>query len=176
MSIVFGKYLAINAGEYLRFSFENLPVLLAGFAFGPIAGAAVGAVSDLVGCVLVGYAINPIITVGATSLGFVAGFYRFMPKKEGGVSRFLSILAFVLLSHTVGSVMIKSYGLAAYYDAPFYVLVLWRILNYVIVAAADCAVLYLLLSSRAINSEINKILPTKKEIKKQSSERTDNEL
>ena len=35
LSILCGKYLAIRGGDVLRFSFENLPILLAGFALGP---------------------------------------------------------------------------------------------------------------------------------------------
>ena len=58
MSIVLGKLLAVNLGEVLRLSFENLPIIFAGLAFGPLAGAAVGLVADTVGCLLVGYAIN----------------------------------------------------------------------------------------------------------------------
>ena len=71
-SIILGKYLAINVGENFRFSMENLPILLAGLYLGPLAGAIVGAVADLVGCLLVGYAINPIITLGAVSIGFIS--------------------------------------------------------------------------------------------------------
>ena len=40
ISIVCGKYLAIRGGDVLRFSFENLPILLAGIAFGPLVGLA----------------------------------------------------------------------------------------------------------------------------------------
>ena len=35
LSIVCGKLLAFNVGTILRFSFENLPILLASVAFGP---------------------------------------------------------------------------------------------------------------------------------------------
>ncbi|MBP3583660.1 MAG: folate family ECF transporter S component, partial [Clostridia bacterium] len=58
ISIILGKYLAFGIGNVLRFSFENLPIAFAGIAFGPIAGALVGAVADLIGCLLVGYEIN----------------------------------------------------------------------------------------------------------------------
>ena len=39
VSMVLGKYLAIGVGDVLRFSFENLPIIFIGFAFGPIIGA-----------------------------------------------------------------------------------------------------------------------------------------
>ena len=73
LSIVLGKYLAVNVGENFRFSLENLPLILAGIYLGPVAGAFVGAAADLVGCLMVGYAINPVITLGAVSIGLISG-------------------------------------------------------------------------------------------------------
>ena len=73
ISIVAGKYLALSLGNVLRFSLENLPVIFAGIAFGPIAGILVGVAADLIGCLLVGYTINPIVTIGAAVVGGTAG-------------------------------------------------------------------------------------------------------
>ena len=159
MSIVLGKYLAINLGEVLRFSLENLPIIFVGLAFGSVAGGAVGALADLLGCVLVGYTINPLVTVGATAIGVVAGIYRYIPKKSGGVSRYILIFSFVFLSHAVGSVIIKTVGLASFYSMPLVALMLWRALNYLIVGAVEGAVLCFLFKSKAINTQINNIMP-----------------
>ncbi|MDE5563661.1 MAG: folate family ECF transporter S component, partial [Oscillospiraceae bacterium] len=68
MSIVFGKVLSFTIGP-LRISFENLPILMAGIFFGSIIGMVVGAAADVIGCLIVGYAINPIITAGAAWIG-----------------------------------------------------------------------------------------------------------
>ena len=73
ISIVCGKYLAIRGGDVMRFSFENMPILMAGMLFGPVIGAVVGVVADLIGCVMVGYTINPVVTAGAAAIGFVGG-------------------------------------------------------------------------------------------------------
>ena len=56
LSIICGKYLALSVGNVLRFSFENLPILLAGMMFGPLVGMTVGVVADLIGCLMVAYA------------------------------------------------------------------------------------------------------------------------
>ena len=64
MSIVFSRVLSISTG-FVRFNLGSLPVLLAALLFGPGAGFAVGAVADIIGGVLAGYAINPLITLGA---------------------------------------------------------------------------------------------------------------
>ena len=68
LSIVCGKFLQFPVGEAMRFSFENLPILFAGMAFGPLAGVLVGTVADLIGCLAVGYAINPLVTLGAAAV------------------------------------------------------------------------------------------------------------
>ena len=68
MSIVFSWVLSISTG-FVRFNLGSLPVLLAALLFGPGAGFAVGAVADMIGGVLAGYAINPLITLGAGAIG-----------------------------------------------------------------------------------------------------------
>ena len=72
MSIVFSRVLSISTG-FVRFNLGSLPVLLAGIVFGPGAGFAVGALADMIGGILAGYAINPLITLGAASIGLVGG-------------------------------------------------------------------------------------------------------
>ena len=146
LSIVAGKYLAIRIGDLFRFSLENTPILLAGILFGPVAGAAVGVIADLIGCVLVGYAINPIVTLGGAAIGVIAGLvYPHLPMRRG-----FRLFFAVLAAHLVGSVVIKSWGLSAYYDMPYGMLVLWRVLNYVVVGTLDGVMLHLLMNLSGI--------------------------
>ena len=153
MSIVLGKYLAIRGGDILRFSFENLPVILSGMMFGPIVGAAVGVVADRVGCLLVGYAINPVVTIGAALIGLLAGgAYRLTPKLSYGLRVILS----VAIAHLIGSVIVKTLGLAAFYAMPLGVLALWRLLNYAIVGTAEALLVYFILRHTALSSLIRR--------------------
>ncbi|MBR5140442.1 MAG: folate family ECF transporter S component [Clostridia bacterium] len=161
ISIVTGKYLAFNMGEFLRFSFENLPIIFAGMAFGPVAGALVGAVADLIGCLLVGYAINPIITLGAVSIGLISGLYRYTEFISGRFARTVRLSLTVLTSHLVGSVLIKSFGLSVFYDMPLIMLMLWRLLNYLIVGTLEGFILYHLINNKSIKIEISKIMKGK---------------
>lgn len=154
-SIVLGKYLAVNLSDVLRFSFENLPIILAGIAFGPIAGAAVGTVADLLGCVLVGYGINPLVMIGAATIGATAGVFRFFFNKSGGVSLLLKIICAEILAHLIGSVVVKTIGLSAWYDMELVILMLWRLLNYVIISAAEIPLLYAILKNRGICKQID---------------------
>ena len=161
ISIVCGKYLAFNLGEFIRFSFENLPIIFAGMAFGPIVGALVGAVADLVGCLLVGYAINPIVTVGAVAIGLISGLYFFLPESKGKLYYFFKIALTVAVAHFVGSVIIKSFGLSVFYDMPLIILILWRLLNYLIVGVLEGFILYHLMKNKLLTSEIGKIMKRK---------------
>ena len=161
-SIVLGKYLAINLSDVLRFSFENLPIVLAGVAFGPIAGAAVGIVADILGCVLVGYGINPLVMIGAATIGATSGIFRYFFNKPGGVSLFLKITCAEILAHLIGSVIIKTIGLSAWYDMKLEILMLWRLLNYAIISIAEIPLLYAILKNRGISRQIDVIRGGKK--------------
>lgn len=161
VSIVCGKYLAINAGEVLRFSLENMPVIFAGMVFGPLVGAIVGGVADAVGCLMVGYTINPIVTVGAVAVGAVGGVIPLILKNRrlsGGLVTAISVFC----AHLVGSVLIKTPGLWAYYSMPFGILLLWRMLNYLIVGIVDGVIIHALLSSKGVKMEINRVKEEKK--------------
>ena len=153
MSIVCGKYLAIRGGDILRFSFENLPILLAGMLFGPWIGAVVGVVADLIGCVLVGYAINPMVTVGAAVIGAVGGIlYRITAR----LPLVVRVLLSVGVAHLLGSVLVKTLGLAVFYDMPISVLMLWRLLNYLIIGVLEVLLIVPILKNRAIHSLLKK--------------------
>ena len=87
MSIVFSRVLSISTG-FVRFNLGSLPVLLAALLFGPGAGFAVGAVADIIGGVLAGYAINPLITLGAGAIGLDVLFISIvLPFRLKGTSR-----------------------------------------------------------------------------------------
>ena len=87
ISIILGKYLALSIGEVLRFSFENLPIIFAGIAFGPLPAALVAVTADLIGCLLVGYAVNPLVTIGAAIIGLCSGIVPALLKKIAGIKK-----------------------------------------------------------------------------------------
>ena len=154
LSIICGKYLALSLGNVLRFSFENLPILLCGMMFGPVAGALVGAVADLVGCLMVGYTINPLVTLGAVCIGVLGGLLFRLTRR---LPLLWQTCATVIPAHLVASVIVKTVGLAAYYDMPLYVLMLWRLLNYAIVGVAEWLLIYTLLKNQGLRRRFESI-------------------
>lgn len=160
MSLILGKFLQIPNPfqDFIRISFENIPIILSGLTMGPFAGALVGAVADVLGCLLYGYAINPVITLGAVSIGLISGLSaRFIPPRLVAVRVILA----EIISHAVGSVFIKSFGLASWYAAnyslSFWAFVGWRALTYLFIAAAESVILILFLRNRAVSSQIERM-------------------
>ena len=152
MSIVCGKFLAISIGDVIRISFENLPIFLSSLMLGPVVGAVTALCADVFGCILRGYALNPIITVGAVTLGAVSGIMFRALKSLKLAPR---VVIGVVIAHLIGSVVIKTFGLASFYAMPFGVLLLWRALNYLIVGALDLIAILLLTKNRYIAGMIN---------------------
>ena len=154
LSIVCGKYLALPVGNVLRVSFENLPILLAGMMFGPITGALVGIVADVLGCVMVAYTINPLVTLGAACIGLLGGVLFRLTKK---LPLLWQTCITVILAHLVASVIVKTFGLASYYDMPFHILLLWRLLNYAVVGVAEWLLLYTVLKNKALRRRFEEL-------------------
>ena len=154
LSIVCGKLLAFNMGSVLRFSLENFPIIMSAISFGPLVGAVTAVVADLVGCLIVGYEINPLVTVGALSVGLISGAVFKLLKSARLFPRLcLSVFA----AHLVGSVGIKTVGLSAFYSFPIEILALWRLLNYVIIGVIELFLIYHLMRSKAITDQIDRI-------------------
>ncbi len=160
MSMILGKFLQIPTpfAEFVRISFENLPVILAGIVLGPLAGAMTGVVADLVGCLAYGYSINPLITLGAAAVGLVAGFCAWLLARTPLLCR-ISVSA--VAAHLVGSVGIKTAGIAAWYLAKYNLgyleLTLWRLLNYSIIAVLEIAILFALLRHRGFQKQLERM-------------------
>lgn len=81
----------------LRLTFENLPIFLTSFLFGPTVGGVTALCADLISCLYSGMAPIPLITVGAVLVGVISGtmFKYVLPKinvssapDRGGVMRF----------------------------------------------------------------------------------------
>ena len=145
MSIVFARVLSISTG-FVRFNLGSLPTLLAAVLFGPVEGFAVGAVADMIGGTLSGYAINPLITLGAGAIGLTAGlFWKKLPEMRLGLRVQISVIA----GHVAGSVIINSLALHIFYNYPWSVLAA-RVPNALILAAVNTVLVRLLLENKTL--------------------------
>ena len=145
MSIVFARVFTISTG-FVRFNLGALPTHLAAVWFGPAGGFAVGALADMIGGTLSGYSINPLITLGAGSVGLVSGLlFRQLSQMRLGLRLQLSITA----GHVVGSVIINSIALHLFYGYAWPVLAA-RIPNALILSAVNTVLVRLLLQNKSL--------------------------
>ena len=152
LSIILGKQLAFTAGPF-RFSFENLTILMAGLYLGPVAGLIVGACADIIGCLWVGYAVNPVITAGAASIGLISGLvYRYAARMKPTQRLALSVAA----AHIIGSMVIKSIGLKLYFGYPLQMVAL-RVPLYIVIACAEGYLIHLLMKNRAFSDMFERL-------------------
>ena len=154
MSVVIGIFCKsfMNFGMGLfRITFENLPIILSGIAFGPIVGALVGAASDLTSYFLSPqtYPPNLIVTAGATAVGALSGITSIICSKSSVKVR---IILSASLAHLVGSMIIKPIGLYAFYGP----LVLWRIPLYLLIAPLEIFLIILLYKKSPLKKLIDR--------------------
>ncbi len=155
LSIVIGilckNFLNFGNGLF-RITFENFPIILSGIMFGPAVGAAVGIVSDMVSYFLStqSFAISPIVTLGAGLIGAVSGLIsHYIVKKRSNIQIVFSAVS----AHLIGSVIVKTAGLYAYYAAAFGlsygILTVYRLCTYIIIFALEATLLCIITRHKA---------------------------
>lgn len=151
LSVIIGIFCKnfLNFGNGLfRVTFENFPIIMSGILFGPAVGAATGIVSDMVSYFLStqSFAISPIVTLGAALVGAVSGIVsNYIIKKRGAVRIIVSTLA----AHAVGSLIVKTFGIYAYYNMSYGMLLLYRIPTYTTIIAVESFFLCLIFRHKA---------------------------
>ncbi len=160
LSVVLGKYLAVSTPLF-RFSLENLPIIMAGLFFGPVIGGLVGIIADLIGCVVMSYTLNPLITAGAALMGILPGLIARISTRGDRPLRPLAVCLSVAAAHVLGSMTVKTVGLAIFAHAPVRTL-LWRIPLYIVIGGVECALLLLLTRNKLFMGELHRLLFRKK--------------
>lgn len=147
MSVVIGAICKTTlnfSGGLFRITFENLPIILAGILFGPLYGACVGVISDILSYLMSSqeYPINIVVTMGAGIIGFVSGIMSKYVLKSSG---YRQIIFSAATAHLIGSVIIKSIGLYSYYGWA----VMVRIPLYLIIASLEIGLMCMLYKNTA---------------------------
>jgi ECF transporter S component (folate family) len=151
LSVVIGIFCKnfLNFGNGLfRVTFENFPIIMSGILFGPVVGAVTGIISDMVSYFLStqSFAISPIVTLGAALVGAVSGIVsNYIIKKRSTLRIILSVLA----AHAIGSLIVKTFGIYAYYNMSYGMLLLYRIPTYAAIVAVESFFLCLIFRHKA---------------------------
>ena len=136
----------------VRITFENLPLILSGYVFGPWVGLLTGLCADLTSTAAtygIG-GINPILTLGSASIGFLSGIvsHHIMKKQSA-----LQIFVCTFTSHILGNMVIKTLGLYIYYATPPAEIAV-RIGIYTAVSVIEAVILTVMLKSKGITKAI----------------------
>ena len=91
-------------------------------------------------------------------MGLVAGLVGWLLSRTPLLCR---ISASAVAAHLIGSVWIKTVGIAAWYlskyELGYMELTLWRLLNYTIIAALEIVMLYALLRHRGVQKQLERM-------------------
>ena len=121
IQIVLSRFLSINLWN-LKIGFAFVPIALAGMLLGPMGAGLTGMVADLIGATLFpSGAFFPGFTLTAFITAFGYGF--FLQKKQN----MPNILAAVLFSEIVGTLLLNTKWLSILYGTPFLPIFITRV-------------------------------------------------
>lgn len=110
---VLGNFLTIGT---FRVSFTYIPWIIAGIMLGPVGGAAVGLITDILGTLIAGYTPNLLLMLGSALYPVFPALVFKLPLKN---ERLKMVLGSVV-SLVVCTIFINSAGNAVYYGTPFW--------------------------------------------------------
>ncbi|NLJ74293.1 MAG: folate family ECF transporter S component [Firmicutes bacterium] len=124
---VFGFIIPIAGVGALRISFGEIPIMLSGILFGPVAGAVTGVAADLIG-----YAINshggaffPGFTLTAALTGIIPGLLLFRRMKD---PQWWQVGLTVLVTDLITGVFLNTLWLTIMFGQGFFILLPARLL------------------------------------------------
>ncbi len=155
MTIVLSRILAIDLG-FARFTLGSVCTIMAGLWFGPLGGAVCGFAADLLGCLIKGYAVNPLITVAAMLWGVIPALAR--PLISGGKVRKAVILSTSVIVSSIVCTMGFTYaGLVLILGYNFYAILPTRLAQFAAMTPVYCVLVCCLYFSQAttlVNGEL----------------------
>ena len=146
LNIILSRFVAIPIGTLFRISIGAVPIILAGVWLGPVYGGICGLLGDLIGCLVNGYAPNPLITVSAVLMGVIpALFISYFRKCRSMKQCIITFLLVLLPTFFVCSQGFTVLGLSLIYGIPFLSAFVSRLPQTFSLWAVDsilCAILY----------------------------------
>ena len=152
ISIILSRFCVIYFTDQLRLSFGNIPILIAGLLFGPIAGAMVGGITDIIGAAMLsGFGWYPPLTLTPILMGFIAGILRNFVMRN---TKFYRVAITTLIANAIGTMIWSTLSLSWLYGTPFWVQATYRVPFYIGVAVLEAFVLFAVLKSGAFKSAL----------------------
>ena len=150
LSVVFTRIFVLVNTDTLRLTIGNVPIMLCGIFFGPVAGGICGVLSDFLGCILFGgYMPYLPMTLSLLVIGVLPGIAAKLVKRRSNMSiaNPVVLCATVFVTELIASFFWKTMCLSWMYSSPFFALFYERLLVNVIQSVLEVALLFLLLKS-----------------------------
>ncbi len=142
MAILFRRVLTIHLPIGIV-SLAGFPIIMAGFLYGPLSGALVGAISDVLGFPLWPTGpYSPFFTLTAALTGFIPALFIYKARVRQSVSFWL-ILISIFAGQCITKVVLVPYFLNMLYGVPL----LWKAVTNLIVEIIHAPVFALLAQS-----------------------------
>ena len=161
VNLILTRFLAINIGGFGRIQLGAIARIMAGLWFGPLAGGLCGLVSDLLGCLIQGYAVNPLITLAAILWGVIPAL--FLPEgifSGSNISRKMGILrlcAGTVAACFICTLILTTAGLVLINGMNLYAIFPTRLIQFALQTPVYCVLVCLLFYS-PVTSQIRQIL------------------
>ena len=139
--IVFERTLYIPVGDSSRYSFTFIMIYISGLLLGAIDAAVVCGSADVLGGILAGYSINPLITLCVMLAGFVAGLMLYKDRNP------VKLSVAIVNNELICSLLLKSAAFAIFYGGgmhsyPHYLSI--RIVQFAIMLPIEFVVMFVL--------------------------------
>lgn len=153
ISIVMTRFVSImvpiGGAQGLRISFGEVPIILAGYMFGPVVGGITGIAADILGML-----INPQgpyypgFTISSMLWGVIPGLLTYVFKRDKSTLstysvKFIAIT--VSITYIIVAMILNTYWLSNLYGTAFFILLPARFLNAIISIPVTTIVLNVLL-------------------------------
>ena len=146
ISIILTRFIMFQPMPSVRLELGNVPIMLAGFMFGPLAGMLVGAAADFAGAIIRGQGFDISLMLVPMFMGGMAGLLRNYIVKNPSYTK---ILGFTLTVNIIGIILWKTYWLSIIIGRPFMEILPIRIGVYTIIPILEAAVIFGLVSNVA---------------------------
>lgn len=139
--IVFERTVYIPVGDSSRYSFTFIMIYVSGLLLGAVDAALVAGTADVVGGILAGYSINPLITACVMISAFGAGLLLYKDRS------LVKLSVAIIINELVCSLLLKSAAFAIFYGGgmksyPHYLGI--RIVQFAIMTPVEFVVMFLL--------------------------------
>lgn len=143
MHLVLTRVLVIDLGAY-RISVGSVCTILAGLWLGPVAGGVCGFASDIIGCFMKGYAVNPFITVAAILWGVLPALVRPLIANKKKTGKTVGICVSIVVTAILSSLVLTTAGLVIMLGYNFYAIMSGRLIQFAIMIPIYCVLTCLL--------------------------------